>query len=88
MVSFGAQVDFAPPHIEIRNLNKYYQVEGRQVHALKDIHLDIPQGKIFGIIGKSGAGKSSLIRTLSGLEQITSGGIHIDEHNLDELNHQ
>ncbi|WP_407410243.1 ATP-binding cassette domain-containing protein [Acinetobacter sp.] len=51
------------------------------------MHLNIPQSKIFDIIGKTGAGKSSLIRTLSGLEQITSGSIHIDEHNLDELNH-
>jgi D-methionine transport system ATP-binding protein len=88
MVSFGAQVEFAVPHIKIRDLNKYYDVQGRQVHALKDIQLDIPQGKIFGIIGKSGAGKSSLIRTLNGLENISSGSIHIHEQNLAELDHQ
>ncbi len=88
MVSFGAQVEFALPHIKIRDLNKYYDVQGRQVHALKNIQLDIPKGKIFGIIGKSGAGKSSLIRTLNGLESISSGSIHIHEQNLAELNHQ
>ena len=52
MVSFGAQLDFAQPHIKIRHLNKYYDVQGTSVHALKNINLDIPQGKIFGIIGK------------------------------------
>ena len=62
MVSFGSTVQFAVPHITIRNLNKFYDVQGKQVHALKNINLDIPEGKIFGIIGKSGAGKSSLIR--------------------------
>lgn len=87
MVSFGSQVDFCVPHIKIRNLNKYYDVQGNSVHALKDINLDIPEGKIFGIIGKSGAGKSSLIRTLNGLEQISEGHIHIHQQDLAELKH-
>ena len=87
MVSFGSQVDFAVPHITIRNLNKYYQVQETEVHALKNINLDIPVGSIFGIIGKSGAGKSSLIRTLNGLEQISDGAIHIHHHELSTLSH-
>ena len=82
MVSFGSHVDFSVPHIKIRNLNKYYNVQGNQVQALKNINLDIPKGKIFGIIGKSGAGKSSLIRTLNGLETISDGHIHIDQQDL------
>ena len=88
MVSFGAQVEFATPHIQIRDLNKYYDVQGKQVHALQNINLDIPKGKIFGIIGKSGAGKSSLIRTLNGLEQVSSGSIHIHHQDLATLNHK
>lgn len=63
MVSFGSQVDFSVPHIKIRDLNKYYDGQNQQTHALKNIQLDIPQGKIFGIIGKVVQGKSSLIRT-------------------------
>lgn len=87
MVSFGAQVDFAVPHIKIKNLNKHYDVQGTPVQALKNINLDIPEGKIFGIIGKSGAGKSSLIRTLNGLESISGGSIHIHQQDLSRLNH-
>ncbi|MGY5394309.1 methionine ABC transporter ATP-binding protein [Acinetobacter sp. NigerLNRRAM0016] len=87
MVSFGSHVDFSLPHIKIRNLNKYYAVQNQQAHALKNIDLDIPKGKIFGIIGKSGAGKSSLLRTLNGLEKVSEGSIHIHQHNLAELNH-
>ncbi|KAA8732453.1 ATP-binding cassette domain-containing protein [Acinetobacter qingfengensis] len=87
MVSFGAPVDFSVTHIKIRNLNKYYDVQGHRVHALKNIQLDIPQGKIFGIIGKSGAGKSSLIRTLNGLEKPSDGQILIHQHDLSKLNH-
>lgn len=87
MVSFGAQVDFALPHIQIRQLNKYYDVQGTTVHALKNIHLDIPQGKILGIIGKSGAGKSSLLRTINGLEDINTGSIQIHHQELTQLKH-
>ena len=87
MVSFGSTVQFAVPHITIRNLNKYYDVQGKQVHALKNINLDIPEGKIFGIIGKSGAGKSSLIRTLNGLEKASNGNIQIHKQELSKLNH-
>lgn len=87
MVSFGSHIEFAVPHITIRHLKKYYDVQGKQVHALKNINLDIPEGKIFGIIGKSGAGKSSLIRTLNGLETISDGSIHIHQHDLGQLNH-
>lgn len=87
MVSFGSQIDFAVPHVTIRDLNKFYQVNGQQVHALKNINLDIPQGKILGIIGKSGAGKSSLIRTLNGLENIDQGHIQIHQQSLAELGH-
>jgi D-methionine transport system ATP-binding protein len=87
MVSFGSQVDFSVPHIKIRDLNKFYAGQDQKIHALKNINLDIPQGKIFGIIGKSGAGKSSLLRTLNGLESISEGSIHIHQQNLAELSH-
>lgn len=87
MVSFGTALEFSTPHIKIRNLNKYYAGQSQQVHALKDIQLDIPQGHIFGIIGKSGAGKSSLIRSLNGLEQPSSGQILIHQQDLTQLKH-
>jgi D-methionine transport system ATP-binding protein len=88
MVSFGSAVEFTIPHIKIHQLNKYYTVQDTQIHALKNINLDIPSGKIFGIIGKSGAGKSSLIRTLNGLEKISDGHIHIHQQDIATLNHK
>ncbi|MFT4020828.1 MAG: methionine ABC transporter ATP-binding protein [Acinetobacter sp.] len=92
MVSFGSSGAFASntqaPHIKIRALNKYYSAQSEDaVHALKNIDLDIPQGRIFGIIGRSGAGKSSLLRTLNGLEQPSSGSILIHQHELTQLSH-
>ncbi|WP_228285160.1 methionine ABC transporter ATP-binding protein [Acinetobacter rathckeae] len=76
-------------HISIQHLNKYYtgQNPHEKMHALKDIHLNIKKGSICGIIGRSGAGKSSLLRTLNGLESISSGEVYVLEHALSELNH-
>ncbi|QDQ26429.1 ATP-binding cassette domain-containing protein [Chitinimonas arctica] len=63
--------------IALQHLSKTYRAEGRSVHALRDINLQIPQGQIFGIIGRSGAGKSSLLRSLNLLERPDSGSIRI-----------
>lgn len=57
----------------IKNLNKSYDVP-----VLKEINLEIPQGQILGIIGKSGTGKSTLLRCLNGLEKPNTGIIMID----------
>ena len=47
MVSFGSQVAFSVPHIKIHNLNKYYEVQGKSVHALKNINLDRTYALLF-----------------------------------------
>ena len=61
--------------ISIKKVNKIYS---NGFHAVKDVDLEIKKGDIFGIIGLSGAGKSSLIRLLNRLEEPTSGEIIID----------
>mgnify|MGYP005970622501 FL=1 len=61
--------------IEIQKINKIYS---NGYHAVKDVSLEIKTGDIFGVIGLSGAGKSSLIRLLNRLEEPTSGKIIID----------
>ncbi|MGL4253436.1 MAG: methionine ABC transporter ATP-binding protein [Fusobacteriaceae bacterium] len=68
--------------IKISNLNKIY---AKGVHAVKDIDLEIKKGDIFGIIGLSGAGKSSLIRMLNRLEEPTSGSVHIEGTDITKI---
>ncbi|WP_341248956.1 methionine ABC transporter ATP-binding protein [Cupriavidus pauculus] len=64
--------------IRFEQLGKTYSSAAGPVHALRDIDLDIPAGAIFGIIGRSGAGKSSLLRTINGLETPTQGRVLVD----------
>ncbi|MDR6213396.1 ATP-binding cassette domain-containing protein [Paracidovorax wautersii] len=59
-------------------LGKVYASSAGPVAALEDISLDVPAGSIFGIIGRSGAGKSSLLRTINRLESPTSGRVLVD----------
>ena len=49
------------PAIAIRHLSKTFEQKGNSVEALRDISLDIEEGDIYGIIGMSGVGKSTLL---------------------------
>ncbi|MBB3211633.1 D-methionine transport system ATP-binding protein [Herbaspirillum sp. Sphag1AN] len=71
--------------VAFRNVGKTYQSSGRSVQALADISLEISPGSIFGIIGRSGAGKSSLLRTINRLEQPTQGQVLVDEIDIATL---
>jgi D-methionine transport system ATP-binding protein len=68
--------------IDIRDLTLTYQGSRGPVEALKHINLHIEQGEIFGIIGRSGAGKSSLVRCINLLNRPTSGQMIVDGRDL------
>lgn len=66
-------------------LGKTYQGQQGPVQALHGIDLSIQRGEVFGIIGRSGAGKSSLIRTINRLEQPSSGRVLIDQVDIGDF---
>ncbi|MGF0241614.1 methionine ABC transporter ATP-binding protein [Rhodococcus sp. IEGM1300] len=66
-------------HVRFIGLGKTYNGKQGPVAALHGIDLAIQHGEVFGIIGRSGAGKSSLIRTINRLEQPSSGRVLIDQ---------
>lgn len=68
----------AREHLRLSGVQKVYTGGALPVTALADIDLSIARGEIFGIIGRSGAGKSSLIRTLNRLEDVSAGQVLID----------
>jgi len=70
-------------HVRFINLGKTY--DGQPAPALQGIDLAIQRGEVFGIIGRSGAGKSSLIRTINRLEQPSSGRVLIDQVDISDF---
>lgn len=73
--------------IQLKNLVKNYKsADGlSNVTAVNDVSLTIPSNQIFGIIGKSGAGKSSLVRLISMMETPDSGEVMYDGERVDNL---
>ena len=71
--------------IEIRDVSKIYETKKRKVIGVDAVTLTIHKGDIFGIVGYSGAGKSSLLRCINLLEKPSSGEILVDGQNLTKL---
>lgn len=76
--------------ISIKNLNKIYKNGSVEVHALKNINLEIEYGEFIAIMGQSGSGKSTLMNIIGCLDRPTSGeylldGIEISKQDQDEL---
>lgn len=74
--------------IEIKNLTKTYFTKDREVKAVNNVSITIHDGEIFGIVGYSGAGKSSLLRCINLLERPTSGKITVDGVDLTKLDNK
>ncbi|RCL02709.1 MAG: D-methionine transport system ATP-binding protein [Candidatus Tokpelaia sp. JSC188] len=72
---------FNTPLLELKNIRRFFQEA-----ILDDVSLTIYQGEILGIIGRSGAGKTTLIRCINGLDRIDSGKIFFDGKNITQLN--
>jgi multiple sugar transport system ATP-binding protein len=65
----------------MRSLNKKYD----EVHAVKDVNLDIRDQEFMVLVGPSGCGKTTTLRMVAGLESITSGRILIDDTVVNDL---
>lgn len=76
--------------INIENLNKIYKTGSVEVHALKNVNIEIKHGEFIAIMGHSGSGKSTLMNIIGCLDRPTSGkyfleGVEIDKQSADEL---
>lgn len=61
--------------IEIRGLTKSYKMESGTLQVLRGIELTLPEGEITVVLGKSGCGKTTLLRLVGGLEEPENGEI-------------
>lgn len=66
------------PLLEVNDVHTYYG----NIHALKGISLKVEQGEIVSLIGGNGAGKSTTLKTISGLLQPRQGSIHFEGEDL------
>jgi len=71
--------------ISIKGLSKIFTSKDRKTTAVDDLTLDIKKGEIFGVIGYSGAGKSTFVRLLNRLEEPSSGEVYINDRDMTTL---
>ena len=80
--------------VEIKDLNIIFPLRNKTIHAVKDVTFSIKAGQIFGIVGESGAGKSTIGNAIIGLLEppgelisgdITLDGVKINKNNIKSL---
>src|SRR3954467_2871460 len=77
----GRKPRYEPAMLSVRDVDLYYG----DAQALDHVSLDVPQGEIVAIVGANGAGKSSLIRTIAGIERGRTGSIRFKEREISGL---
>jgi len=69
------------PLLELKNVHSYYG----NIHALKGISLTVDKGEIVTLIGSNGAGKSTTLRTISGILQPREGEVWLEGQRIDHV---
>ena len=67
--------------LQLRNLHTYYG----HIHAVKGVSLHVMQGEIVALIGGNGAGKSTILRAISGIVKADSGDIELEGEQITSL---
>ena len=71
--------------IASKNVSKHFGEGEAQVHALREVDLDINIGDFAAIVGPSGSGKTTLLNILCGLDEVSSGDVQVSGRSLQDM---
>ncbi len=74
--------------IEFSHICKHYEYDGGVIKALDDINFNIKEGELVIVLGDSGAGKSTALNILGGMDSATSGEVLVDGKKITEMNEE
>ncbi|MDY0316516.1 MAG: ABC transporter ATP-binding protein [Acholeplasmatales bacterium] len=74
------------PMVEFKNVMKTYQIGSQEIVANNNINFTIYEGEFCVIVGPSGAGKTTILNILGGMDKVTSGKILIDGKDISQYN--
>ena len=73
-------------YIEVKNISKMYKMGDVEIKALDNTSFTIEKGELVVILGPSGAGKTTCLNILGGMDTATSGSITIDNNDITNYN--
>ncbi|ERI93701.1 ABC transporter, ATP-binding protein [Clostridiales bacterium oral taxon 876 str. F0540] len=72
--------------VELKNVNKTYDMGEVAITAVDDVSFSIEKGEFVIVLGASGAGKSTILNLLGGMDSVTSGSIFVDGNEISKYN--
>src|SRR5437667_8266027 len=74
--------------VRVHDADKIFHRGSEEIHVLKGLHLEVPQGDFLALMGPSGSGKSTLLNLIGGLDRPSTGSVQIGGERIDQMSNR